>query len=285
MSPAEQLQQLLADADRPQAPADEALRFSRLKRFSQSAAHYLGAEGPAGGGIDIGSAAHSLVLGGVQVVEYKAGRRAGKAFDAFEADNPDALILSPSEYRKANGMAAAVKANRLACSVLDGEREKTYTWRLQGRLCRGTPDVRGKRHVAELKTGETADPRFFPFKVRRFCYHGQLAWYSDGAVLAGLPDPEEHYIVAVEATAPYVVTVFRIAPATIDMGRRLIRLWFERLLQCEAAQEWPGYSQSVVELALPEYEDESGGEMAIGDSAPHPGEDGWNRTPPEEAIT
>lgn len=276
MSPAEQLQQLLVDADRPRAPtADDPLRFSRLKKFSQSAAHFLGATEPSASGIDIGKAAHSMLLGGVQVVEYTASaQRRGKVFDAFCADNPGALILSSSEYRRASGMTDAVRANPLAMRVLDGEREKTYTWRLQGRLCRGTPDVRGKNFLTELKTGETADPRFFPFKVRRFCYHGQLAWYSDGAVLAGLPGPEEHYVVAVEAAPPHVVTVFRIAPETIEKGRRLVRLWFERLLQCEAAQEWPGYSQSVVELALPDFEFDPGD-----------GADQDVEGTPEEAIT
>lgn len=253
MSPAEQLQHLLIDADRPRAPAnDEPLRFSRLKRFSQSAAHYLGASGPDSSGIDIGSASHSMLLGGVRVVAYPGPVRRGKVFEAFEQDNPGALILTANEYRRAEGMANAVRANADAMRVLDGEREKTFHWKINGRTCRGTPDVRSETFITELKTGETADPRFFPFKVRRFCYHGQLAWYSDGAVLAGLPDPKDHYIVAVEAAPPHVVTVFHIDPATIDKGRRLYRLWFEQLLACEAADAWPGYSQSVVELALPD---------------------------------
>lgn len=267
MSPAEQLQRLLVDADAPRAPAaTEALRFSRLKRFAQSPAHFIGAAEMNGSGLDIGSAAHSMLLGGVDVVAYPGKVRRGKEFDAFEADNRGALILTQSEYRRAKGMADAVRAVPEAMRVLDGEREKTFTWKLQGRLCRGTPDVRSDKFITELKTGETADPRFFPFKVRRFCYHGQLAWYSDGAVLAGLPDPQEHYVVAVEAAQPHVVTVFRMTPDAIEQGRRTVRVWFERLLQCEAAQQWPGYSQSIVELSLPQDWSDLGD--AGGDEAP-----------------
>jgi hypothetical protein len=267
VSPAEQLQRLLVDADAPRPPtADDPLRFSRLKRFSQSAAHFAYAPSADGSHLDIGSAAHSMLLGGTNVVAYPGKVRRGKEFDAFEADNPDALILSRSEYARADGMAKAVRANADAMRVLDGEREKTFTWKLQGRLCRGTPDVRTSTFITELKTGETADPRFFPFKVRRFCYHGQLAWYSDGAVLAGLPDPQEHYVVAVEAAPPHVVTVFRILPETIEQGRRIARLWFERLLQCEAAGQWPGYSQSIVDLSLDDQAFELGD--AGGDEAP-----------------
>lgn len=267
MSPAEQLQQLLVDADVPRPPpATEPLRFSRLKRFSQSAAHFAGAPEMEGSHLDIGSAAHSMLLGGARIVAYPGPVRRGKAWDAFEADNRDALILTQGEHRRATAMAAAVRAVPDAMRVLDGEREKTFTWKLQGRLCRGTPDVRTDRFITELKTGETADPRFFPFKVRRFCYHGQLAWYSDGAVLSGRPDPKEHYVVAVEAAPPHVVTVFRILPETIEQGRRLARLWFERLLQCEAAGQWPGYSQSIVDLSLEDQAFELGD--AGGDEAP-----------------
>lgn len=282
MSPAEQLQRLLVDADEPKAPApDEALRFSRLKRIGQSPAHYAYGYGPETAEMETGTGTHSILLVArdmllheTPVLAYPGKVRRGKEFDAFVAANPGAIILTRREFTSAKGMAEAVRACPDAMRVLDGEREQTFTWKLQGRLCRGTPDVRSDKFITELKTGETSDPRFFPFKLRRFCYHGQLAWYSDGAVLAGLPDPKEHYVVAVEAAAPYVVTVFRIAPATIEKGRRLARLWFERLLQCEAAQEWPGYSQSVVELALPDYgfdDGDEGGTDVLGS--------------PEDAIT
>jgi len=266
MSPAEQLQDLLAHADDPRPPdPEEPLRFSRLKLFSKSAAHFVGQPPGDSSSMDIGSAAHSMLLGGQRVVGYLPGKkRQGKEFDQFEKDNAGAIVLTASEYRRADAMARAVRDNPLAMRVLDGVRETTYTWRVQKRLCRGTPDVRGNDFITELKTGETADPRFFPYKMRRFCYHGQLAWYTDGATLAGLPTPEQHYIVAVEAAPPFVVTVFRVSPSAIDIGRRLYRLWFEQLEACAAADAWPGYCQSVVELDLPGegFEIEDAGEEA-----------------------
>lgn len=248
MTAAEQLQDVLAHADDPRPPtADEPIRFSRLKLFGKSPAHFVGQPPPDSSAIDVGAAAHSMILGGRRIVAYTAGRRYGKEFDKFAADNADALILTSGEYRRAERMAAAVMSHADAMRVLDGVREQTMTWNVQGRACRGTPDVRGETFITELKTGETSDPNYFPFKMRRFCYHGQLAWYSDGAVLAGHPDPRDHYIVAVEAAPPHVVTVFNVSD-WIDLGRRIVRLWFERLRQCEAANEWPGYSQAIVRL-------------------------------------
>lgn len=252
MTAAEQLQDLLVHADDPRPPeATEPIRFSRLKLFSKSPAHFAAALPEESTALDLGSAAHSLILGGRQVIAYPGKVRRGKEWEQFECENPDAIILTKSDFGRASRMAKAVKDNRDAMRVLEGDREQTLYWNIQKRACRGTPDVRSDAFITELKTGETSDPRFFPFKLRRFSYHAQLAWYSDGAVLCGLPDPKEHYVVAVEATYPHVVTVFRIARETIEQGRKMVRLWFERLLQCEAANEWPGYCQSIVDLELP----------------------------------
>jgi hypothetical protein len=176
------------------------------------------------------------------------------ANDLAQKDNADAMIVSRGEFSVAERITKSVHANHDAMRVLDGIRETTLWWKQIGRQCRGTPDVRGDGFITELKTGETADPRAFPWKMRRFCYHGQLAFYSDGALLSVLDEPQAHYVVAVEAAAPHVVTVFRLTPKAIEQGRRLVRLWFERLLACEAANEWPAYAQSVVDLDVPEEE-------------------------------
>jgi hypothetical protein len=233
--------------------AIDALRFSRLRLFGKSAAHYKGAVEEPTYDMERGTAVHGLVFGNIQVVGWEEGRpRRGKDYDAFAADHPGALILTNSEYQTASAMAAAVQKNRLAKDILDGEYEQTMLWQRDGRWCRGTPDVRNdvRRFHAELKTGETADPRKFQWKLRDFCYHGQLAWYADGAELAGRPRPESHYIVAVEAAAPYVSTVFRVRHDAIEAGRRLITTWLEQLRACEASDAWPPYCESVVELAL-----------------------------------
>lgn len=233
----------------------EPLRFSTLKRIGQSPAHYRAAVNQESYDMERGSAVHALVFGTHEVLGWEEGRpRRGRDYEAFEADHPGALILTASEYATARAMAAAIQSHPEAMAVLDGEVEKTMLWDMHGRPCRGTPDVRndsGRFHT-ELKTGETSNPRKFQWKVRDFCYHGQLAWYADGAELAGLPRPDDHYIVAQEATAPFVVTVFRIAPKTIDLGRRIYRLWLEQLAACEAADFWPGYVQGVVDLDLEE---------------------------------
>lgn len=265
MTAAEQLQDLLMHADDPRPPdEDQPVRFGRLRLFSKSAAHFAAAPEEESSALDVGAASHSLILGGRSVVAYPGKVRRGKEFDQFELDNPDAIILTKAEFGKATRIAKAVKDNLEAMAVLEGDVEQTLYWEDRGRKCRGTPDVRNeqRRFITELKTGETSDPRFFPFKMRRFSYHAQLAWYSAGAVACGYTDPTDHYVVAVEATYPHVVTVFRVTK-WIEQGHKMVRLWFERLLQCEAAKEWPGYSQSVVDLEpLETFEMLDAGEVA-----------------------
>lgn len=232
------------------------LRFSRLKKMAQSPAHYLADVPIKSSAIDIGSAADLLILGGRRVVAYPGKVRNGKDWEAFAADNADALILTGREYEIATGIADSVLSDPEACRVLEGDVQRTMHWDRQGRACCGTPDVIAPgRYITDLKTGETADPRRFPWKMRAMAYHAQLAWYREGAYAESGVLSETCYIVAVEQKPPFVPTVFKLSEHVLDLGSRLCRLWFEQLLVCEATNEWPGYAQTIVDLDLPDQED------------------------------
>jgi hypothetical protein len=237
------------------------LRFHRLKLMSRSPAHYLAAcvddETPA---METGTAADLLLLGGRQVLAYPGPVRRGAAYDTFCEANPAALIVTQAEAAKALGIAEAVSKCDDAMRLLDGAKQQTLFWNFQGRECRGTPDVRGDGFLTDLKTGETSDPRMFPWKVKRYAYHAQMAWYESGCGLLG-HDIAESYIVAVEQAPPHVVTVFRLTPNLIELGARLWRLWFEQLQVCEASDHFPPYSQSIIDLDLPDDDD-----IQIGDA-------------------
>lgn len=239
----------------PIQPEEEALRFGRLRLFSKSAAHFKENYRAVTDAMNVGTAAHSLILGGRPVVGYLAGKqRRGKEFDAWLADqSPDAIVLSAKEFDAANRMLASVQANGEAMRCLDGLRETTRRW-VDPMLgpCRGTPDVDGWKFITELKSGETSDPRKFKWKVIEFAYHGALSWYRDGIELAGLGEREACYIVAVEQVPPCACTVFRIGEETLEQGRKLIRTWSEQLKACRESDQWPAYSQSIVDLDLPD---------------------------------
>lgn len=233
------------------------LRFSRLRLMGRSPAHYAAYQEPDTTSMEVGTAADRLVFNTGPVLAYPGAVRRGKEYDAFCDHNPGALILTQKDASKALGIAEAVSACADAVRLLQGTAvtQQTMLWDFQGRPCRGTPDVRGVGYLADLKTGETSDPRRFAWKLRTYAYHAQMAWYESGVQLSGLPAVTDSYIVAVEQAPPHVVTVFRLTDRAIELGARLWRTWFEQLQVCEASDDWPPYSQSIVDLDVPDDED------------------------------
>lgn len=234
------------------------IRFSRLKAMATSPAHYLQAvteereDTPA---MRFGRAVHTLVLGGPEPVIWDGGIKRGKAWDAFYAEHIRDEILTADEYERAQAVAAAVLANPLAADLLEGSSlEQTVSWTVAGRACRGRLDILNppRRLVADLKTTTAAGPDLFTRQALRMGYHAQLAWYGDGSRAAGIADPLHHFVIAVEVKPPYAPTVYEIDPQTVEIGRKLWRLWFERVLVCERSGYWPAYSESPLPLAAPD---------------------------------
>ena len=226
------------------------VRFSRLKLIGRSPKHYQASYGPPTETMQVGTAVHARLLENTPFVVYDGVRR-GKEWDRFKLDQPSGvMIFNDREGQQVSMMVESVQANPDAMRVLEGEREQVRLWKIGERECQGTPDVVSDKFVTELKTGETSDPLLFRYKLLRYQYHAQLAWYHDG-----LSDAERDcYIVAVENKSPYITTVFKLTPGSIEQGRKLYRLWWERLMACEAANEWPGYCQSIVDLDVGETE-------------------------------
>jgi hypothetical protein len=233
------------------------VRFSRLKLMGKSPAHYQAGVDAETGSMRKGSALHSYLLGDadrVKVYEGKRDKRV-KAYQAFLEEHPDAEILSPREAIDVEGMRASLHRHERAMQLLDGIREQRIEWSLGGRPCAGTPDVvhlrDGGKVLVELKTGQSSAPDLFRWQSRKLAYHAQLAWYARGLEMASIYTPgpvTEQYIVAVESSAPYPVTVFRVTDALRSAGERQCRLWLEQLLVCERTGRWPGYVDADVEL-------------------------------------
>lgn len=232
----------------------EELHWSALKLMAQSPAHvlaYTRGELAPTRAMNGGTLIHALVLGGDYVVWD--GKRSGKAWDAFEEEHDGRFIVTRSEYESATRAADAVLAHPVARGLLEGRHE--WQWRAQmfGRRCAGRIDVAGFA-TADLKAANTVEPSRFQRACLRMGYHAQLAWYQDARRALG-EDPGAAYIIGVEARPPFNVTVLRLTVRALEEGRKLNRLWLERLQACEEADHWPGYVQSVVDLDIVE-EDE-----------------------------
>jgi hypothetical protein len=236
-------------------PAPEYAHFSNIKNFALSPAHYIASLTPKKStrSMAIGTLAHSIALGGDFVVW--PGTRRDKGYKAFAESYDGETIVTESEHIQATRIVTSIRTNQDACEALEGDREKEFSWYvLGGRKAAGRPDVVNldASHLTDLKTTKFSKPEWFSNEALRRRYHAQLAWYIDGVLDATGKEIKTAKLVAVESAAPFAVTVFQVTPRALDDGRKQIRLWLERLQQCEIANTWPAYVQSVVELDTPE---------------------------------
>lgn len=233
------------------------IRYSHLRAIGRSPAHYRHAcEGqreqtPA---MRLGTIVHGLVLGGGQTVVYD-GERRGKAWADFAAAHEGRDIVTATEVARAVPIADAVAADPVAGPLLrapGARREETLSWSMEGLACQGTPDSFDPTTgiLLDLKTCSDASPRAFSRHAWSYSYHAQLAWYAHALTLAG-HTVRECLLVAVETSAPYGVTVHRLSPRLLEEGHRQWRAWWEQLRVCIAADQWPGYAETVCELDVP----------------------------------
>jgi hypothetical protein len=262
--------ELAALLSAPVDPRTVPVRFSNLKCMGASPEHYL--QAIQGGfvatpSMQLGSAVDALVYATQPVVAYPGPVRRGKAYDAFLLEHDHAIVLTAKDLALAHGMARGIERNPKAVLVRDGQRQRTIEWKINGRACRGTPDVFTLRTVSDLKTTQCSDPDRFRWHARKYAYHAQLAWYRNGLVLSELASPEEAFIVAVESKRPHTTTVFRLTERALEIGNRTWRLWWERLMVCEDSEHFPGYREGIVDLDIDEYDGADGFELTMGGEA------------------
>jgi hypothetical protein len=253
----ELLDELASNERRALDPKSLEVRVGNLKEMSKSPAHYLFAARYFRDDTlsqRLGSAVHAMTFGTHDVIscEHRRGTKARKAFDEKTvAETPNAMIVSPGEYRKAKAMSEAIRRNKVADRILFTANtiiEQTIHWEHRGRKCRSTPDSRHFRTVADLKTTRSADPFWFHRDALRMFYHVQLASYRHAIKYETKVFPHDAYVIAVENVAPYVVTPFRFTERALEAGWRLFGEWFERLLTCETTGLWPEYTLGIEEL-------------------------------------
>jgi len=236
----------------------EPVRFSNLKRMSQSPAHYrhyLANPTKQTRAMLFGDALDAMLFGHKEIVIFDGASRRGKAWTTFADENPEAVLLLASEHEQVRGMAASVQANSSAMELLTGSIQETIWWKIGERECRGTPDAFTVNRVVELKTTRNGNPNKFQTDGRYMGYHAQLVWYFDGLrTLARIKQDASCLIVAVESAAPYPITIFQLTQRAIVEGAKLWNLWFSRLMVCEETNCWPAYSEAIVPFETPDTE-------------------------------
>lgn len=183
----------------------------------------------------------------------KAGKAARDEWLATVA--PDVVILDADEHALAERCAASVRAHPAASSLLShGRAEEIVTWTdaVTGIACKGRLDYLAFNRLVDLKSTRAQTLRDLAREIAGRLYHGQLAFYLDGAMAAGrLSDVSQVYVVAVQTVEPFDVIPARIMTGDLELGRALYRSLLRKYAACRAADYWPGLAPGVVDLPLP----------------------------------
>lgn len=228
------------------------VRNSTLQKFRlptpAHALHAMKADGEDKDCFMNGICLHALVLERKTVFDIDTGRKTQKN-PPQTGEGP--YILSPHNAAKVQGMAAGIKRNPEAMTLLESllEVEIAIFWdgwkvRLDGFTPLGLLDIKS--------TSKGADAWNFAKSIAEFGYHISAAMYMEGAAQAGFPCEDWRWIV-VESFDPYESKVWRCEHETLMQGRRDLTKLRAKYLECKSTGVWPGYPMGDEGINLPKW--------------------------------
>lgn len=236
------------------------LRVSRMKHVALSPAHYFSAcqedvDEPTLA-MRFGTLGHALLWPEVAPpYAIYEGERRGNAWKEFETAHAGIEIFTRKEVDRASKLAESVDRHPDASKLVRlGEPERHIDWSYCKRRMSSRLDVYGPSTVVELKTCRSSHPEWFRRDGIRMGYHVQVAAYrlAVAHITGRAPRDIDVVMVAVESARPHVVTVFDFEDSDLVEGEKVLRAWTERILICEAANHWPGYSEARVRFEVPD---------------------------------
>ena len=239
--------------------ADPAVSASHLKTVMQSPYHYWSryldpdrvAMVPTAA-MRLGSLTHCAVLEPDELTKrYQlAPDRRTKEGKAAVVEMAAAGIeaVSEADLAQALQMADAVRSNSTAALLLaNGQAEQSFWWDdiATGMRCKCRPDWFDGETIVDLKTCQDASPAGFARAVAQWSYQVQAAHYLCGTLA------KRFVFVAVEKSAPYAVGVYELNTEAMVHGSVLRHNALQRIQDCRAINEWPGYTDGIQTLQLP----------------------------------
>jgi len=168
----------------------------------------------------------------------------------FQAENEGKVIITEEDFRVAEEMYSVIYSNRVASALLSqGRPEMTVRWKDgQGCKCKARADwLRDNGVIVDLKTTADASPREFAKSVANFRYDVQDAHYKKGFGV------ENFVFLAIEKKPPYLVAIYELDDQAKQRGSMLRERDINRYLHCLEKDEWPGFSETIESLSLPNW--------------------------------
>ena len=209
-----------------------------------------------GGGIedessraDLGSAVHSAILGGSQVVyapdEFQDWRKKDAQAFRDDAREKGQIPLLAKQKDEVTAIAAAGKARLLEFGA--GQPEQTMLWQDGGVWCRGRADflTADGAYDIDVKTCNNADPSAWIRGI--MCQGGydvQAALRVRGHEILGGRTRDVLFLL-VEIQPPYGVSVVGVGPNLIELAQKkvahAVKIWRE----CLKSNVWPMYESKI----------------------------------------
>lgn len=216
---------------------------------------------------DFGSAAHKVVLGAgpeIVVIEADSWRTKAAKEERDEARANGQIPLLEDEFETVAAMARAIKEHPVASVLFDPDRggrpEQSLFWQDETsdiwRRCRldWLPAAgNGRMIVADYKTCRGADLESISKAAMNYGYYMQGRWYLDAIEALEIDDNPAFVFVFQEKEPPHLVTVVELDHVALQIGARHNRRAIDIYAQCVETGEWPGYSNDIELVRLPEW--------------------------------
>lgn len=231
--------------------------------------------------MDFGTAVHSLILQPNDFKDvvteiptsalHKSGARRNNAgqknWTDFLADNPNTILLTADEAKKARKMRDSAFANPMAGALLkaDGGVEASIFWTCQQtgiqRKCRPDKWINKRNMIVDIKTTVDASPEGFGRQVAKFDYHVKAPFYVHGFEEYTGVGGYELVFIAIENEAPFRTAVYGLGgfnemfqTTPYQFGESLVWRGLEDLARCREAEDFSETNENVVtDLQLPQY--------------------------------
>ena len=172
-----------------------------------------------------GTYIHALLLEPHLVKEnlkiFQGARRFGKAWDDFQAENKDKLIVTPNELMAGAKIEFAYRQHKIAKGLLsDGEAEKTFCHTLKNGLgLKVRPDFVGQGYIVDVKTtSEKLNNDTLAAVVARYAYDLSAAMYLDVVNKCQKEKVNDFYFLFIGKTTSEIM-VLKASPELIKRGR------------------------------------------------------------------
>lgn len=217
----------------------------------------------------LGSAAHRVMLGaGAELKRIDAKNWRTKAAQEAKAEAlADGLIpVLPAAHDRMLAMAEALRQDPRASALFHpgaGKPEQALFWqdKATGIIRRALvdflrqPEDDGRLIVPDYKTADKADEDSIRKAIRRYGYHQQGAWYSDGVKALGLAEDVPVVLVVQETSPPYLVNCVQLNDPAMQIGRWQNAQAIGLYAECVKTGVWPGYSDRIQFSGLPEWDE------------------------------